>query len=287
MPSREILLGGGNIHCITQQVPAPSTEPSATDAGQRERVVAGGVGEPAAHLQAGAGVDGLEPLAGELGRDLGPHLLAGGEGDLQVEAVDRDLLVGERAQADVHPLRLGVVAGDVLEGVEVEVGAELAVEHLEHVLVELGGDAGGVVVGGLEPVAVLDQVGAEQELVAGPQQRRDPLEEGLARARVEVADGAAEEGDQPAAVGRGDPLQVLLEVADEAADGEAGVLVDQAGGRLVGDLLGDVDRDVGLEAAGVAHRVEQVAGLRRRAGAELDQGAGPAGGGEDLGRALG
>ena len=43
-----------------------------------------------------------------------------------------------------------VVAGDVLEGVEVEVGAELAVEHAEDVLVELGGDAGGVVVGGLE-----------------------------------------------------------------------------------------------------------------------------------------
>jgi agmatine deiminase len=24
VPAREILLGGGNIHCITQQVPAPA-----------------------------------------------------------------------------------------------------------------------------------------------------------------------------------------------------------------------------------------------------------------------
>ena len=119
--------------------------------------------------------------------------------DVEVEAVEPHLLVGERAQADVHPLRLGVVAGDVLEGVEVEVGAELAVEDGEDVLVELGGDAGGVVVGGLEAGAVLDQVGAEQEVVAGAEQRRDPLEEGVALARVEVADRAAEEGDQPRA----------------------------------------------------------------------------------------
>ena len=72
--------------------------------------------------------------------------------------------------------------------------------------------------------------------------------------------------------GVGDALEVVLEVADQAADVEAGVLADQQLGGLVGDLLGDVDRDVGLEAAGVAHRAEQVAGLRRRAGAELDQG---------------
>ena len=52
--------------------------------------------------------------------------------------------------------------------------------------------------------------------------------------RVEVADRAAEEGDQPRAAAVGDALQVVLEVADEAADVEAGVLVDQAGGGLRG-----------------------------------------------------
>ena len=65
-------------------------------------------------------------------------------------SVEPDGLGGERAQADVHPLLAGVIAGDVLEGVEVEVGGELAVEDREDVLVELGGDAGGVVVGGLQ-----------------------------------------------------------------------------------------------------------------------------------------
>ena len=83
-----------------------------------------------------------------------------------------------------------------------------------------------------------------------------------------------------------DPLEVELEVADEAADRDVVVLVGDPLRRLAGDLLGDVDRDIGLEAAGVAHRVEQDPGLGRRARAELDQRARLAGGGEDLGGAL-
>ena len=153
---------------------------------------------------------------------------------VEVDALEPHRLVGERAQADVHPLLLGVVAGDVLEGVEVEVGAELAVEDLEHVLVELGGDALGVVVGGLEADPVLDQVGAEQEVVAGEHQRRDPAHEGAPLVGVEVADRAAEEGDQPLLAGVGDALQVVLEVADQAAHLEPRVLVDQRLGGLRG-----------------------------------------------------
>src|SRR3712207_7078029 len=41
------------------------------------------------------------------------------------------------------------------EGRRVEVGAELAVEHAEHVPVELRGDPGGVVVGAHQPARVL------------------------------------------------------------------------------------------------------------------------------------
>ncbi len=123
-------------------------------------------------------------------------------------------------------------------------------------------------------------------MVAGSEEAGDPDQELAPLARVEVADRAAEEGDQPRRAVAVDPLEVDLEVADQAADFEAGVLVDQGLRGFVGDLLGDVDRDVGAQAAGGAHRVEQVARLRGRAGAELDQGAGSAGGGEDLARAV-
>ena len=83
----------------------------------------------------------------------------------------------------------------MLEGVEVEVGAEPRVEHGEHVLVERGGDAGGVVVGGLERLPVLDQVGAQQEAVVGPEQVGDAREEAGPLLRLEVADRPAEERD--------------------------------------------------------------------------------------------
>ena len=110
-----------------------------------------------------------------------------------------------------------VPEGDVLERVEVEVGAELAVEDAEHVLVELGGDPGRVVVGGLQRRAVLDQVRAEQEVVVGPEQVRHPRQEAGALGGLEVADRAAEEGDHARAAER-HPLEVALEVADEAVD---------------------------------------------------------------------
>ena len=187
-----------------------------------------------------------------------------------VERAQVDELLRERPQADVDPLVLGIPEGDVLERVGVEVRLELAVEHVEDVLVELRGDAGGIVVGGLEGGGVLDQVRAEQEAVARVHQGGDPGEERAPGPGAEVADRAAEEGDQRP-LGPGDPLEVGLVVADDALDREPRVLVDELAGGPAGDLLGDVDRDEPLERAGVAHRVEENAALGGGAGAELDQ----------------
>ena len=157
----------------------------------------------------------------------------------------------------------------MFERVEVEVGPELAVQHGEHVLVEPGGDARRVVVGGFDDRRVLDQVGPEHEPVVGPQQVRDAGQEGRPLRRLEVADRAPEEGDHPRAAER-DPLQVALVVAHEPAHVDA-VLAGNRLGRRPGDLLRDVDRCVRAEAAVVAQRVEQHASLRGRPGAELDQ----------------
>ena len=60
-------------------------------------------------------------------------------GELDVEAERRDVHAHPpaRAQAHLDPLALAVEERDVLERVDVEVGAELAVEHAQHVAVEL------------------------------------------------------------------------------------------------------------------------------------------------------
>ena len=117
------------------------------------------------------------------------------------------------------------------EAVEVEVGAELSVDHPQHVEVELGRDPGGVVVGRFEPADVLDQIGAEQERVARAHAVGEVGEELLALGRPEVADGRAEEGDHPPTL-LGDRAQVPFEVADHRVDGRARVLGgDGIGGR--------------------------------------------------------
>ena len=108
------------------------------------------------------------PLAAELGRDLGPHLLAGGELDDRGRArgPSRSGRRRTRSHISIHSSS-AFHRATWANASSVEVGAELAVEHVQDVAVELGGDAGRVVVGGDEPVGVLHEVGAEQERVAG------------------------------------------------------------------------------------------------------------------------
>ena len=65
-----------------------------------------------------------------------------------------------------------VPEGQVLERLGIEVGVQLAVDDLEHVAVELGGHAGGVVVCGHQPILVLHEIGPEQQPIARPERRR-------------------------------------------------------------------------------------------------------------------
>src|SRR5919205_1268117 len=69
------------------------------------------------------------------------------------------------AQAHLDPLALAVVERHVVERVDVEVGAQLAVDHAQHVAVELRGDAGAVVVGRFDHGGVLHQIRPQQEVV--------------------------------------------------------------------------------------------------------------------------
>src|SRR5690606_33175194 len=134
------------------------------------------------------------------------------------------------AQAHLDPLVGGVEEGDVRERLDVEVRVELPVEHVQDVAVERRGDALGVVVGTLQAIDVLHEIGAEQEAVAGSHGRGQVGEELLALRGREVADGAAEEGDHPAPAA-GQRVEVVLEVPDHRVHAHTGVGGRQLGGR--------------------------------------------------------
>ena len=153
---------------------------------------------------------------------------------------------------------------------DVEVGVELAVQHAQDIAVELGGDAGRVVVRGNEPIDVLHEVGAEQERVAGRKTARHLGEELGAFLGREVADRAAEERDDAASAG-GDLVEMVLEVADDRVHFDAVVLAGDRGRCAPECLLADVERNEATQRARARERVEQQPRLLRRARAELDE----------------
>ena len=263
---------------VIPTIPVVEISGNRRQAGRREaqREVAGGVGPPLGRAEAGGGQLGLDPRPPELGADLGAHLLAGGELHLEVEGLDphRAARAAARSRISIHSSSRSE-AGDVRERVGVEVGVELAVHDVQHVAVELGGDAGGVVVGGDEPVDVLHEVGAEQERVAGAEPGRELGEERGARRRREVADRAAEERDQAAAAG-GQRAEVALEVADDGvhATRRTRRRLPPAASRSVASLTSNGTNRRSVPR--VAERVEQEPRLLRRARAELDERVGAA-----------
>ena len=122
---------------------------------------------------------------------------------------------------------------------------------------------------------------------SGPSSWRERAQVAPAAARREVADRPAEEGDDARAAvdGVGDVVEVALEVADDPVHAQPVELLDQPLRAGAHHRLGDVDRHVAVQRAGLVHRAQQQARLGGGAGAELDQ-LGGARALDDLGGAL-
>ena len=78
--------------------------------------------------------------------------------------------------------------GAMVERGHVEIGAHLAVEPHQQVLVERRGHAERIVIGQQQVTLRLDEIGADNEGIARPQRRADRLEKRAGPGRVEVAD---------------------------------------------------------------------------------------------------
>ena len=152
------------------------------------------------------------------------------------------------------------------------VAAELAVDADEEVAVERRRDPERVVVGEQQIGLGLDEVGAEQQQVAGIESGANAIEKPRRRRRIEVADVRTEEQDQRgAAFGprrhRGaQPFFVRRPVADDRH-------VPQAVQALLGllqRLRRDVDQVDARAAAAPLERFRQQHQLLAAAAAELD-----------------
>ena len=79
----------------------------------------------------------------------------------------------------------------MLEGVEIEIGAELAIDARQQIEIEFRGDTLGIVVGAVENLRVLDQIDADHEQRARAQHVAGMAQKFARFVRLEIADGRA------------------------------------------------------------------------------------------------
>src|SRR5699024_8848801 len=149
-------------------------------------------------------------------------------------------------------------------------GIQFAVEHLEHVAVEIGGDARGVVIRRHQAGGFFDQVQSQEKYLTRVHRVGKVGEAPAALLRRVVADRAAQERDQSGA-GSGQQVEVAVDVGDDRLDGQPRALVRERGGRLAKRAATHVDGDVALQGPRTVHDVQQQAGLLRGARAQLEE----------------
>ena len=199
---------------------------------------------------------------------LGVDRLARGEEERH--AADTNDLVAAADEVHFDPPLGGVVEGPVGELLDVEVGAQFAIDPHQDVAVERGRDAPSVVVGGLDHARVLPQIDAEQESAAASTQPRRLSQQGERCLRREVAERRAGEVDHPSGgslPARGQ-AQRPREVGAQRQHLDVRVFLAQRPGRAAQVLARDVDGHV---TGRVAQLVEEAPGLEAAATAILDE----------------
>src|SRR5829696_7812563 len=91
-------------------------------------------------------------------------------GKLEAVAGDRHRLLGEALQIQLHSARFGIIERDMRETFDIEIAVQLAIYPDQQVEIERRVDAGPVVVGGLENLRLLLQIGADQHFAPASEQ---------------------------------------------------------------------------------------------------------------------
>src|SRR5262245_35562292 len=140
---------------------------------------------------AGTAREGAERFERELVAVFGMDRLAGTE----VEGFSGNVyfLTLAARQIDFDATAFAVVAGVVLERGQVKIRAKLAVDAGLKIKIEFGCDPGGIIIGGMQDILVLDQIGADDEQGVASENTRRMSEQVGRLMRLEIADGGARE----------------------------------------------------------------------------------------------
>ena len=84
-------------------------------------------------------------------------------GEVETLAAQGHALALQADQIHLDAMRHGIVGRVMGKAVQIEIGAQFAIGARQQILVEQGGDAGGIVIGGMQPHRVLHQIHADQQ----------------------------------------------------------------------------------------------------------------------------
>src|SRR6185437_9347294 len=119
----------------------------------------------------------------------------------------------------------------MLEGIELEGAAQLAIDAHQQVEIEFGGDAGLVAIGGIENFRRLDQIGADNQRRALAQDAAGIAQKRASLMRLEIADGGARKKSNPRrrVLGFVRKLEWKTNIGGEGQHFEAGEIRPQLG----------------------------------------------------------
>ena len=159
------------------------------------------------------------------------------------------LLPLQAGKVHFDAVALAVVEGVVLEGVELEGAAQFAIDAHQQIEIELGGDAGRVVIGGVEHLYRLDQIDADDQRRARAQDAAGIAQERRRFVRLEIADGGARKEANPHGRGlrRLRQRELLGDVRGHRQHLQTREIRPQLERLLLDHLAADIDRHVSGE----------------------------------------
>ena len=177
-------------------------------------------------------------------------------------------LIAGADQVHFDTAQFGVEEGVVAEGIQVEIAVEFAVDAPQQVQVERRGGAGGIVVGGLKHLLILDQIDADQQPPFPAEHVADSAQEALGLGGLEVAyRRTGKEGRPRVVVGIHGQCERHRVVGADRMHLEVRKGLRQRACRLQQMISGDVHRHVDGRAQGL----QQHADLQAAAAAEFHQ----------------